>query len=171
MKKLLICLSVLGLIFGVRDLTMAGSTAQQTIGFGVDRIREISVSGNPPTLKVNTSTGGQQPDEVSDSSTTYNITFTMRHNGPRGMHLCVELEDEDMPPYTRLKVNLAAPPGATSTGDVTLRLWECLEAVSGVWSVVGANLPITYKFYASPQAGEVSGTRTIFFYIYGGSIY
>jgi hypothetical protein len=46
----------------------------QNVGVEVTAINEIAVSGNPGNLVINSATAGQQPDDATDGSTTYDIT-------------------------------------------------------------------------------------------------
>jgi len=74
MKKLLICLVTLGIVFGAVGLAMAGNTATQTVTYQVSAINEASVTGNPSALTVSTATAGSDSAEVTDSTTFYAIT-------------------------------------------------------------------------------------------------
>ncbi|MBS3917992.1 MAG: hypothetical protein KG012_03790 [Deltaproteobacteria bacterium] len=155
MKKLLTCLVILGIFFGVINLAMAGNTANQTVTYEVAAINESSVSGNPGALTVNAATAGSEPDEVTDSSTTYNITTNGTNKKITGQI------DSVMPTGTTLKINLVAPTGGNSAGNVILTSSPA-DLVTGITKKKGSGLGITYKLSATVDAGEVApATRTV----------
>jgi hypothetical protein len=120
------------------------------------------VSGNPPTLTINTATAGQQPDEVSDSSTTYSVTTNGSNKKITGAL------DSNMPQYTTLKANLAAPTGGTSAGDVTLSATSS-NLVTGISTLAEQGKTITYKFSAQPEAGtSINDSRVVTFTLTDG---
>ncbi len=133
----------------------AGNTASQTVTFQVQAITEISVSGNPGALVINSATAGSDPNSVSDSSTTYALT-TNENN--RKITAAI---DSPMPAGTTLKITLAAPPGATSAGAVTLGT-SAQDVVTGISTLNTSGKTITYTFDATAAAGTVaSQTRTV----------
>lgn len=155
MKKLLTCLVVLGMVFGLTSLATAGNTATQTVTYEVAAINEASVSGNPGALTVDTATAGSEPDDVSNALTTYAITTNGTNKKITGSI------DTAMPTGTTLKINLVAPEGATSAGDVTLST-TAADLVTGITKKKGSSLGITYKLSATVAAGEVaSATKTV----------
>ena len=158
MRKLGIALIVLGLIFGVSGKTMAAGTANQTVQFQVTAIDEISVSGDPGALAVTNAAAGSEPTQVSDATTTYNITT----NGTSRKITGQITSGGAMPANTTLQLNLAAPTGGTSQGDVTLLDSAASDLVTGISQKAESNLTITYKFGATVAAGVVSSSsRTV----------
>ena len=136
----------------------AGNTATQTVTYAVSAINEISVTGDPEALTVNSATAGSEPDEVSSTTRTYSITTNETKK------ITAEL-DSAMPGGVTLKVALQAPTGGTSTGDTTLDA-KAVDVVTGVSQVAESGLSITYKLSATVAAGVVrSATKTITFTI------
>lgn len=67
-----------------------------------------------------------------------------------------------MPPGTALSLNLEAPKGGISAGDVSLTTID-EDLVRNINKVKASNLRITYKFSASLPGGEISGSRAVMF--------
>ena len=154
MQKKIGLILLIGLLLSLSGIGWAGNAANQTVTFQVNAINEISVSGNPASLVVNTATAGSDPDQVSDSSTSYNITTNGSTKKITGQI------DTTMPTATALTVNLTAPTGGTSQGDVSLSATPA-NLVTGITKKKGSNLSITYKFSATVDAGIItSSTRT-----------
>jgi len=146
---------LLGLLAVTVPAALASNTANQTVTFEVSAINQISVSGNPAALTVSTATAGSEPDEVTDASTTYNITTNGSSKKITGVL------DSAMPSEVTLKVNLTAPTGASSAGDVTLSA-TAQNLVTGITKKAEGTKGITYKLSATVAAGVVSSdTRTV----------
>lgn len=155
MRKWIASLVVLILVLGVSGPAMGSNTATQTVTYEVQAINEISVSGNPAALVINTATAGSQPNEVTDATTTYAITTNETNKKITGAI------DTAMPTDVTLKINLAAPAGATSAGDVTLSNIAA-NLVTGITEVAESGKTITYKLSALVTAGVVlSATKTV----------
>ncbi len=153
MKKLMVIAVSVGLCLGFAGMAMAGSTADQTVNYEVQAINEISVSG-PATLTINSATAGQEPDNATDTSTTYSITT----NGT-GKKITAALGTA-MPDNTILKVTLAST-GATSAGAVTLSTTDA-DVVTGVETLAEDGSQITYVLSATVDAGIVaSAAKTV----------
>ena len=150
MKKLLIIMVVLGLVFWISRLVMADNIATQSVSYEVTAINEIEVSGDPLALVVNTATAGSEPTADTDNTTTWDITT---NGGLDGKKLTVVI-DSNMPANTTLEINLTAPTGATSSGDVTLST-TAADAVTLIDSVAESALGITYTLSALIAAGVV----------------
>ncbi|PKL47494.1 MAG: hypothetical protein CVV42_12955 [Candidatus Riflebacteria bacterium HGW-Riflebacteria-2] len=132
----------------------AGATADQTVTYEVTAINEISVSGNPAALTVSTAVAGAEPDEVSDSTTTYAITTNQSKK-------ITGVLDTAMPAGVTLKINLVAPTGGTTVTDVTL-LGTATDLVTGISPVAESGKTITYKLSATVAAGVVaSANKTV----------
>jgi len=155
MKKLL-GIFVISLFIFVASQAMAGNQAQQTINFQINGINEISVSGNPGTLVINSATAGQDPDPAEDTSTTYNVTTNEENKKIVGKI------DSAMPQYTKLEVQLAAPTGGSSVGYVELGESD-KNLVTGISKLSESGKQISYKFSAQAEAGTLSGSRTVTF--------
>ena len=76
MKKFLSILLIFASFLYLEPSAFSGNSAQQTVQFAVEEINEVSVSGDPETMYVGPGEQGRLPPEVSESSTTYNITTT-----------------------------------------------------------------------------------------------
>lgn len=148
---------LLVLLVGTSGWALAADTVTQTVTFEVLPINEIDVSGNPAALTVNSL------DPVTDNTTTYDITTNETNKKITGAI------DVDMPANTTLQVNLAAPAGATSVGDVTLST-VAADLVTGISHVNQAGNTITYTFSATEAADVTMGpqTRTVTFTIVDG---
>ncbi|MCO6441400.1 MAG: hypothetical protein J5I81_10005 [Nitrococcus mobilis] len=155
-----IAIMALGLLWGTS--TWAASSATQTATFEVTAINEISVSGNPGTLTINSATAGSAPDAASDSSTTYAVTTNETNKK------ITTAIDTAMPSGVTLTVDMTAPTGATSAGAVTLDTVE-VDAVTGISSIDEQALGITYQLSATADAGVVAQTsRTVTFTVTDG---
>jgi hypothetical protein len=121
---------------------------------------DITVSGNPGAIVVNTATAGLDLDPATDASTTYSIDVTTANKKITGSI------DTSMPANTTLSVSLAAPAGATSNGWVSLDV-TASDLVTGL--VIGTNesgLSIIYRLSATVDAGVVpSSSKTVTFTI------
>lgn len=155
-RKLAVAVTLgLGLCAGA----YAGNTANQTVGYEVTAINELSISGNPGNLVVNTAVAGSQPTDATEATTTYNITT----NGTN-KKITAQL-DTAMPANTTLKVALTAPAVGSSAGEVTLSA-TAADLVTGVTQVIGSGLSIAYRLQATVAAGVVgAATKTVTFTI------
>jgi hypothetical protein len=88
-------------------------------------------------------------------STTYSI------NNALGNKKLVARLSSPMPPNTTLKVQLAAPPGAVSAGQVTLTASD-QTLVTGIGIVTAAGLDMTFTLSATVNAPLTNaGTKTL----------
>jgi hypothetical protein len=155
MRKLTTGVALVWLAFGLVGLALAANTAQQTVTFQVDAINEISVSGNPGNLAVNTATAGSQPDQDTDNSTSWAVTTNGSNKKMTGDI------DSDMPSDVTLEINLAAPTGGSGSGDVSLST-AAGDLVTSITQVAESGLTITYTLSATVTAGAVvQDTRTV----------
>jgi hypothetical protein len=155
MRKVLAGLAVLGLVIGVGILAMAANTAQQTVTFQVDAINEVSVSGDPGDLVVNTATAGSEPTDDTDNTTTWAVTTNESNKKMTGSI------DSNMPADVTLQINLTAPTGGSSQGDVSLTTGDA-DLVTSVATVAESGLGIIYTLSATVDAGVVAqDTRTV----------
>jgi hypothetical protein len=154
MKKLVLGLFGLGLVFGLSGLGMAGNTAQQTVTYQVDAINEISVSDNPGNLVINSATAGSEPNDTTDNSTTWAITTNQTARKMTGSINSI------MPANVTLEINLTAPTGGSSAGDVSLSTSDA-DLVTSIETVAESDLTITYTLSATVAAGEVAQAQKI----------
>jgi len=147
-------LAFLAAVFSTAS-AFASNSATQTVTFAVSAINEISVSGNPGALTVNTATAGSAPNAVSDASSTYAITT---NEASRKITVAIDLA---MPDGVTLTAALAAPTGGTSTGAVTLST-VAADAVTGISTLNESGKSITYGLSATSAAGtQNSASRTV----------
>ena len=149
MKKFTVFLFGLGLVFSWSGIALAGNTAQQTVTYQVDAINEISVSGDPGDLVINSATAGSQPDADTDYTTTWAITTNQTARKITGAI------NSDMPTDVTLEINLVAPTGGSSAGYVSLST-AAGNLVTSIETVAESNLTITYTLSAAVTAGVVS---------------
>jgi hypothetical protein len=155
MKKLAITVAAIGLMLAFIRLALAANTAQQTVTFQVDAINEISVSGNPGNLVINTATPGSQPTDDTDASTDWAVTTNGTNKKMTGDI------NANMPANVTLQTNLVAPTGGSSTGDQPLST-TAADLVTAITQVAESGLTITYTLSATIAAGTVAqDTRTV----------
>lgn len=109
----------------------------------------FSVSGSPPTLRVNGAIAGSAPTPVTTGATTYSLT-----NLVPGSKIRARLS-APLPAGVTLRVSLQAPSGGTTVGWVTLTTTDQL-VIDNVPVGVFANLQITYELSATAAAGVVA---------------
>jgi len=137
---------------------MAGDKAIQTVSYVVGAVNAISVSGDPATMFVSAAIAGSEPEEVSDASTTYSITSTA---GIDNKKITASI-NTPMPDGVTLKINLDAPKGATSLGDVDIsNATDSVDVVKGIDSIAESGKTITYRLSAKVAAGMVSDSKTV----------
>lgn len=125
-------------------------------------INEISVSGNPGALTVDSATAGSQPDADTDASSSYAITT----NGT-GKKITAAL-DTAMPAGLTLSLTAASASG-TSGGKLTLSD-SAADVVTGLTQVAEPTQSLTYELAATVSAGVVaSATKTVTLTIVDGS--
>ena len=114
----------------------------------------LSIAGNV-SLTINTvnSVGGGLANGTD--STTYSVTNVL------GSKKLVGRLNTAMPTHVALKVQVAAPSGATSTGQVTLTASN-QDLVTGIGLVSQSGLPMNFTLSATVQAAVVTaGSRTL----------
>ncbi len=131
----------------------AAQTATQTVTFQVQAINEISVSGDPGQLTINSASAGGQLQPATDNSTTYSIT-----TNEAGKKIAISL-DADMPTDVTLEVSLAAPATAVSEGDVALST-VAADAVTAISNLAESGLTITYTLSATSAAAVMPTAET-----------
>jgi hypothetical protein len=155
MKTRLIIAAAMALVLGLSSLALAGSTATQSVTYEVQAINEISVSGDPDSLIINTATAGSEPNDATDNSTTYAITTNGSNKKITGAI------DTAMPSNVTLKINLTAPTGGTSVGPVVLSA-TAADLVTEISTVAESGKTIAYTLTATVGAGVVaSASKTV----------
>lgn len=143
------------LVLAASGITMAGVSSNQTVGYEVQAINELSVSGSPGILTVSTATAGSQPDSVSNALTTYAITTNGTNKKITGAI------NTAMPDNVTLKITLAAPASASSINEVPLGTTPA-DLVTGISQLAENAKSITYKLSALTAAGVVaSAVKTV----------
>lgn len=137
------------------DSTSAATTANATVTFTITALDAITVSGSPGPLVVNDAVAGNPPTADIDTATTYAVTTNNTSRRVTGRI------NTAMPTGLTLSVALAAPTGATSTGNITLTT-TAVSLVTGITRLAQGALTITYQLAATVSAAQVSGlTRTV----------
>jgi hypothetical protein len=119
----------------------------------------VSVSGSPGMMTISTATAGGQPLAATNSVTTYSIGADGSGTGHRLTgHLSA-----NMPAGVTLRISLAAPTGATSSGFVTLDT-VARDLVTNITNTTTETHAITYQLTATVAAGVISSSmRTVTF--------
>lgn len=135
----------------------SAQSATQTLTYEVAPVDQLSVTG-APTLVANSAIAGSNLAQVN-ATAAYAITT----NGTN-RKITASL-DSNLPTGMTLRVSLAAPVGATSSGMVHLDATP-RDVVTGITRRYQANLPIQYNLSADVTAGVVpAGNRTVTFTI------
>lgn len=116
----------------------------------------LSLSGSPSVLTINSAIAGQQPNSVTNTSTTYSVTTTIL------VKVITGKIQSNMPSGVTLQVSLAAPAGATSLGLVSMTS-VAQNLVTGIPTNTTANVKtVTYSLSATVNAAQVSNaTKTL----------
>lgn len=121
-------------------------------------IDAISVSGNPPTLLVNTATAGSQPNLATDTSTTCTIETVI------GTRRITGSINSNMPKNVVLQVSIQAPSGATSLGLVSLST-TATNLLLGITALLPVAVTLTYRLTVNVSVAPTSASRTVTFTI------
>jgi len=141
----------------------AAQTATQVVRFQVNAVNQLTVSGNPATLIVNSATAGNAPASISASGGTYAVT-----TNEANQKITASL-DQPLPAGVTLELWLAAPTGASSAGDVPLST-AAADVVTGISAIAASALPLTYRLSADPTVRmSTPDTRTVTFTIVSGT--
>ncbi len=157
MKRLKFLLLAAALALVLNGAALGADVGTHLMTFDFQAINEIEVTGSP-NLTIASAVAGEQPQEVTDSSSTCAITT---NGANKRITACI---DTAMPAYVTLEVDVAAPSGSgTSQGYVTLTT-SASNVVTGISHVADSGPAITYKLSATVQAGVLStDTRTVTF--------
>ncbi len=156
--------AILLLLLAVIGSTSArAQTATQLVRFQVNAVNQIAVTGNPPSLVINSATAGSTPTAVIAGGTTYAIT-TNESNQKIAASI-----DQVMPGGVILEVTLAPPSGASSAGAVALGTTGA-DVVSGISTTTATALPITYRLSAAADVMmSAPASRMVTFTIVSGT--
>lgn len=138
----------------------AQSTATQSVGFQVDAINQIAVTGTP-TLVINTAVAGSAPTSATSTGSTWAVTTN------QSTAKITASINSAMPAGITLSATLGAPAGATSAGIKALST-SAVDVVTGITKLAASGLTITYQLDATAAAGVQSGSRTVTYTITGG---
>lgn len=132
----------------------ASAQVTQTVTFQVDAINQISVSGSPAAMAINTAVAGSAPTSVTNAATTWAVTTNQ--TGSK-VTAAINLA---MPAGVTLSLLLANPTGATSS---TLALGTiAADAVTTITKLNESAKTVTYTLAATSAAGVVaSASRTV----------
>lgn len=119
------------------------------------RADSLSLSGNPSALTISTATAGQQPNSVSNSSTSYGVITTNTVRRITGSL------SSNMPSGVTLQVQLAASSGATSAGSVTMTTTATNLVTSISKNTTAPLLTVTYTLSATAAAAHVSNATVV----------
>lgn len=138
----------------------AQASATQSVGYQVDAINQIAVSGTP-TLTINTAVAGSGPTSVTATGSTWAVTTN------QSTAKVTASINSNMPAGVTLSATLGAPAGATSSGIQALTTGT-VDMVTGITKLAASALAITYQLDATAAAGVQSGSRTVTYTITGG---
>ncbi len=141
------------IVFLHQGMAYGAQTGTSLATFSFQAIDEIAISG-APTLTINSAVAGQQPDPVTNTSSTYSIST----NGTN-KKITASISKQ-MPAHTTLEIQLAAPAVGTSLGYVTLST-TAADVVTGISCEAAANKTITYRFSATTAAGVLTDSCTV----------
>jgi hypothetical protein len=124
----------------------------------------ISVSGNPPVLRIEFAEAGDRPQNVRDSSTTYSLKIKSDRknrkndeNKSSSKRKIVGRLGSNMPKKTKLKVKLQSLKNANSQGFVMVDAIN-RDLVTNISIGNHNNLGITYNFSSRIEAGKIAMT-------------
>ncbi len=163
MKKLIISLVVLSLIFGMVGTTMAGTTDSHQVTVQVNAIDEINVAvGVAPapaiTLIIDTATAGSEPTDATD--TTCTLLWTTNQTS-RKITVATNLA---LPKFT-LKVLATGVIGGTAASEVTLST-TAADFVTDIATTIG-DCTLEYTASATAAQGTGSDVHTVTYTITG----
>lgn len=137
---------------------LPAATDTQTITYEVAAINELTVSGSPKPLIINTANAGSEPISVTDASTTYAITT----NGGNNSRKITAQLDSDMPDGLTLCITLLGPTGADTPPTDVILTTTPTNVVTCINSVAQNGLTITYTLSAAATGGVVNpATKTV----------
>lgn len=159
MKRLYQLLALAVLVVGAPPAAFA-QTDTQDVTIIVEDINEIAISGNV-TLTINSATGGGDPDDATDATTSYDLTTNGSGKKITG------ILDGEYETGISLSITLAAPAASgTSAGAQTLNMLTAVDLVTAIANVSEVGLGISYTASATSAAvpnGVAGETQTVTF--------
>jgi CheY-like chemotaxis protein len=149
-----------GLLVAAAASSLRAQTATQSVGYQVNAINQIAVTG-PPTHTINTAVAGNAPSSATSTGHTWAVTTNQT-----GAKITASIPSA-MPAGVTLSATMAAPAGATSTGAQALST-TAADLVTGITKLNATGLALSYQLDATSAAGVVTGTRVVTFTITGG---
>jgi hypothetical protein len=149
-----------GLLLVAAAASANAQTATQSVGYNVNAINQIAVTGTP-TLTVNTAVAGNAP--TSASSTGHSWAVTTNQTGAK---ITASIPTA-MPSGVTLSATMVAPAGATSAGAQALST-TAVDLVTAITKLNASGLALSYTLDATSAAGVQTGTRVVTFTITGG---
>jgi hypothetical protein len=153
MRKLVVCLVVVGLVFGASILAMAANTDNHTVTVQVQAINEAAISGGNITLTINTASAGSEPDDAVDN-TTCDLAWTTNQATKK-----ITAETDLAAPTFALKVLAQNVTGGTAAAEVTLST-TATDFVTGVATTTGG-CDLQYTASATAAQGTGSDVHTV----------
>jgi hypothetical protein len=153
--------AAIGLVLSSGAIADSG-TAGQDVGYVVDEIALISVTGSP-TLAITTTTDGLAGSAPADATDATTAKWAITVNKAAGKKVTAELT-ASMPAHTLLSVELAAPSTGASKGVVPLNTRAtgvkvaAVDVVDSIEPDYESNLGVTYTLSADVEAGVLTAT-------------
>lgn len=120
--------------------------------------QSMSVTGSPGSLAITTAVAGSAPTSVTESSTKYSTNTLLALSTSK---ITAQL-NSPMPAGVTLTITLAAQPGATSMGEVTLSTTAQSVVTNIPTLATASDLAITYRLNATSAAGAIAASsRTV----------
>ena len=160
MRKLVVCLVAVGLVFGVSILAMAANTDNHTVTVEVQAINEAAISGGNITLAINTATAGSDPDDAVDN-TTCDLAWTTNQATKK-----ITVETDLVSQNFALKVLAQNVTGGTAAAEVTLST-TATDFVTGVATTTGG-CDLQYTASATAAQGTGSDVHSVIYTLTDG---
>ncbi len=155
MKKLILGLVMIGLVFGLAGVAMAANTDSHSVTVTVSAINEIDVSGGNLTLTINAAAAGEEPAAVSDS-TTCGLVWTTNEASKK---ITVQ-SNLASPTFTLKALATGVSGGGSAASEVTFSNASVHDFVAGIATEIGG-CNITYTASATAAQGTGSDVHTI----------
>jgi hypothetical protein len=126
------------------------ASGTQNITITINSINELSISGNPGSLSINSAVAGSEPTSVTDATSSYSFS-----TNETTRKITAQL-NTNMPTGTALQVQLAAPgvTGWSSNGITALSTSPATLATGG--RGYASTKTITYTLSVTAAAGVIT---------------
>jgi hypothetical protein len=155
--------AAVGLLAGGGAFAADTNVAGQDVGYQVNEVALISLTGTPGDLIISTTTDGLAGSELKDAEdATVDWAITSNKAAPAGAKKVTAVLTGNMPAHTELFIELAACEGAASAGKTPLNTRAdgvkvaAVDVVTSIDPVVEDGLTVTYTFSADVTAGVVA---------------